>query len=52
MVVPSPGAHDYLEILQIELDRILEIEDYMANQEDMIKFKCEHYLEHRFHSIN
>ncbi len=42
---------DYLEILQIELDRILKIEDYMADQEDMIKFKYEHYLEYRFHPI-
>jgi hypothetical protein len=42
---------DYLEILQIELDRILEIENYMADQEDTIKFKYEHYLEYRFHPI-
>jgi hypothetical protein len=34
---------DYLEILQIELDRILEIEDYMTDQEDIIRFKYEHY---------
>jgi hypothetical protein len=34
------------------LDRILEIEDYMADQEDMmIKFKYEHYLEYRFPPI-
>ncbi len=43
---------DYLEILQMKLDRILEIEDYMTDQEDIIKFKYEHYLEHRFHSIH
>ncbi len=43
---------DYLEILQIELDRILEIEDYMTDQEDIIKFKYEHYLVQRFHSIH
>jgi hypothetical protein len=43
---------DYLEILQIELDRIIEIQDYMEDQEDMIKFKTEHYQEYRFHSIH
>jgi hypothetical protein len=32
---------DYLEILQIELDRIIEIQEYMEDQEDMIKFKTE-----------
>ena len=45
---------DYLEILQIELDRIIEIQEYMDDQEeeDMIKFKTEHYQEYRFHSIH
>ncbi len=43
---------DYLEILQIELDRIIEIQDYMEDQEDMIKFKTEHYQEYHFHSIH
>ncbi len=43
---------DYLEIIQIELDRIIEIQEYMEDQEDMIKFKTEHYQEHRFHSIH
>jgi hypothetical protein len=32
---------DYLEILQIELDRIIEIQEYMEDQEDMIKFKTD-----------
>ena len=35
-----------------ELDRILEIQDYMEDQEKMIKFKTEHYQEYRFHSIH
>jgi hypothetical protein len=43
---------DYLEILQIELDRIIEIQEYMEDQEDMIKFKTEHYQEYRFHPIH
>jgi hypothetical protein len=43
---------DYMEILQIELDRILEIQDYMNDQEQMIKFKTEYYQEYRFHSIH
>jgi hypothetical protein len=43
---------DYMEILQIELDRILEIQDYIEDQEQMIKFKTEHYQEYRFHSIH
>jgi hypothetical protein len=42
---------NYLEILQIELDRIIEIQDYMEDQEQMIKFKTEHYQEYRFHSV-
>jgi hypothetical protein len=43
---------DYMEILQIELDRIIEILDNMEDQEQMIKFKTEHYQEYRFHSIH
>jgi hypothetical protein len=43
---------DYQEILQIELDRIVEIQEYMEDQEQMIKFKTEHYQEYRFHSIH
>jgi hypothetical protein len=43
---------DYLDILQIELDRIIEIQDYMEDQEQMIKFKTEHYQEYRFHSVH
>jgi hypothetical protein len=43
---------DYMEILHIELDRIIEIQDYMEDQEQMIKFKTEHYQEYRFHSIH
>jgi hypothetical protein len=43
---------DYLEILRIEFDRIIEIQDYMEDQEQMIKFKTEHYQEYRFHLIH
>jgi hypothetical protein len=43
---------DYMEILDIELDRIIEIQDYMEDQEQMIKFRTEHYQEYRFHSIH
>ncbi len=41
-----------MEILQIELDRIIEIQDYMEDQEQMIKFKTEHHQEYRFYSIH
>ncbi len=41
-----------MEILQVELDRIIEIQDYMEDQEQMIKFKTEHYQEYRFHSFH
>ncbi len=34
------------------MDRIIEIQEYMEDQEDMIKFKTEHYQEYRFHSIH
>jgi hypothetical protein len=43
---------EYMEILQIELDRIFEIQDYMEDQEEMFKFKTEHYQEYRFHPIH
>jgi hypothetical protein len=43
---------DYHEILQIELDRILEIAEYMNDQEDIIKFRTDHYREHGFNSIH
>jgi hypothetical protein len=43
---------DFLETLQFELDRIIEIADYMTNQEDIIKFRTKHYQEYRFHSVH
>jgi hypothetical protein len=43
---------DYHEILHIELDRLLEIAEYMNDQEDIIKFRSDHYREHGFSSIH
>ena len=43
---------DYHDILQVELDRILEIAEYMNDQEDIIKFRTDHYREHGFNSIH
>jgi hypothetical protein len=43
---------DYHEILHIELDRIIEIAEYMNDQEDIIKFRTDHYREHGFNSIH
>jgi hypothetical protein len=37
---------DLLEITHLELDRVLEIEEYMEQQEDIIKFRREHYNEY------
>jgi hypothetical protein len=42
---------DLLEITYLELDRVLEIEEYMEQQEDIIKFRSEHYNEYGYQSI-
>ncbi len=42
---------DLLEITQLELDRVLEIQEYMEQQEEIIKFRSEHYNESGYQSI-
>jgi hypothetical protein len=42
---------DLLEITHLELDRVLEIAEYMEQQEDIIKFRSEHYNEYGYQSI-
>ncbi len=42
---------DLLEITHLELDRVLEISEYMEQQEDIIKFRSEHYNEYGYQSI-
>ncbi len=42
---------DSLEITHLELDRVLEIAEYMEQQEDIIKFRSEHYNEYGYQSI-
>jgi hypothetical protein len=42
---------DLLEITQLELDRVLEIQEYMEQQEEIIKSRSEHYNEYGYQSI-
>ncbi len=42
---------DLLEIIQLELDRVMEIEEYMEQQEETIKFRSQHYNEYGYQSI-
>jgi hypothetical protein len=43
---------DLLETAQIELDRVLEIQEYMEQQEEIIKFRSDHYNEFGYKSIH
>ena len=43
---------DLLETVQLEFDRVLEIQEYMEQQEDIIKFRSDHYNEFGYKSIH
>ena len=43
---------DLLETLQRELDRVLEIQEYMEQQEGIIKFRSDHYNEFGVQTIH
>ena len=45
-IITASSVIYLLEITQLELDRVLEIQEYMEQQEDIIKFRSEHYNEY------
>jgi hypothetical protein len=43
---------DFLDTVNLELDRVLEIQEYMEQQEEIIQFRSDHYNEFGYNSIH